>query len=299
MIRLKKTVYRCVLIVLLVIFLVCMQVHADDLRLEDIAQKNENTFTCSFDGVKHSFILDLPENSEGAPLVVMLHGYGNTAEAFRTAVHFEEEANALGYAVVYVTGAPDPNASSSATGWHSDPGIAGNRDSEFLVSLAKYLQEKYALDSRHAYAVGFSNGAFMTHTLAMEADGTFTAFVSVAGLMQESVWEARRESNSVSFFQITGEKDDAVPKNSNGSARYAAAPAIEDVMEYWAESSGLDLKETVPIGKSSVLTKYGCDEKPQQVWHLFVKGGRHSWPSEQYNGIDTNALILEFFEAQK
>ena len=95
--------YRCVLIVLLVTFLVCIQAHADDLRLEDIAQKSEKTFTCSFDGVKHSFILDLPENSEGAPLVIMLPGYGNTAEAFRTTVHFEEEANALGYAVVYVT----------------------------------------------------------------------------------------------------------------------------------------------------------------------------------------------------
>ena len=299
MIRMKKAGHWCALIVSIVFLLGYMPAHADDLRLEDIFQKRENTFSCSFDGVKHSFILDLPDNHENAPLIVMLHGYGNTAEAFRSAVHFEKDANALGYAVVYVTGAPDPNSSTSATGWHSDPGIAGNRDSEFLVSLARYLQGKYALDCRHTYAVGFSNGAFMVHRLAMEADGTFSAFVSVAGLMQKSVWEARKSSNNISFFQITGEKDDVVPKNSDGSAHYTPSPAIEDVMEYWAKSNSLNRKDTAQIGRSSVLTKYFSEEKPQQVWNLFVKDGRHSWPSEKYNGIDTNALILEFFEAQK
>ena len=299
MICVKKIISCWVFIILLCIFLGCPPGYADDQLIEDIVQKTDSSFSCSYDGVKHSFILDLPESREDSPLVVMLPGYGNTAEAFRTAVHFEEGANALGYAVVYVTGAPDPNSPGSAIGWHSDPDTAGNKDSEFLAALVKYLQEEYALDREHAYAVGFSNGAFMTHRLAIEADGTFSAFVSVAGLMPKGVWDARRERNEISFFQITGEKDDVVPKNSDGSARFAAAPAIEDVMEYWAESTGLSLLETDIIGSSSVLTKYRSEEKPQQVWHLLVKGGRHSWPSEQYNGINTNALILEFFEAQK
>ena len=147
--------------------------------------------------------------------------------------------------------------------------------------------------------VGFSNGAFMAHRLATEADGRFTAFVSVAGMMPASVWEARPESNAVGFFQITGEKDDVVPKNSDGSARFAKAPAIEDVVAYWVESNGLELVETSRIGMDSELTKYAGAGKPQQVWNLFVKNGRHSWPSEQFNKIDTNACILAFFEAQK
>ena len=134
--------------------------------------------------------------------------------------------------------------------------------------------------------------------LATEADGRFTAFVSVAGVMPASVWEARPESNAVGFFQITGEKDDVVPKNSDGSARFAKAPAIEDVMAYWAESNGLELVETSLVGNDSVLTKYASADKPQQVWHLFVKNGHHSWPGEQFSKIDTNACILAFFEAQ-
>ena len=266
--------------------------------LESILQDSSGAFSCVFDGVKHSFLLDLPEKCEGAPLVLMLPGYGNTAEAFRTEVHFEQKANAQGYAVAYVTGAPDPGAPTSSIGWHSEIDTEGNRDTEFLIALTKYLQETYLLDQKHTCAVGFSNGACMVHCLAMEAGEFFSAFVSVAGLMPESVWEARRETNALSFFQITGEKDPVVPKNSDGSARYAKAPAIEDVMEYWADSNDLELQETKSIGSGSTLTRYGSGEKPQQVWHLFVKDGRHSWPSEKYNRIDTNALILEFLENQ-
>ncbi len=266
-------------------------------RLENITEKADGEFSCSFDGVAHTYIMDLPEESNGAPLVVMLPGYGNTAESFRTAVHFEKEANAREYAVVYVTGAPDPGSPTSAIGWHSEIDTAGNNDAEFLAALVEYLKKEYSLDQEKAYVIGFSNGGLMAHRLAME-DKLFTACVSVAGWMPESVWKARREFNAKGFLQITGEKDKAVPKNSDGSAQYAKAPAIEDVMDYWVKSNGLELYETSVIGNGSSLTKYYSEGKTQQIWNLFVKDGRHSWPSVRFNGVDTNTLILEFFESQ-
>ena len=271
---------------------------AEQLTIEDVVQKDTNSFSCTFDRVKHSFILDLPAENVGAPLVVMLPGYGNTAEAFRTSVHFEENANDLGYAVVYVTGAPDPNSPTSAVGWHSEVNTVGNRDTEFLVSLVKYLQKEYCLDTEHTYVVGFSNGGLMAHCLGMETNGVFAAVVSVAGWMPESVWNNRRESNQISVFQITGEKDNAVPKHSDGSAKYTKAPAIEDVTEYWAKSNGLREHEEYSVGKESVLSVYYEKGNSQQVWSLLVKDGRHSWPDERFSGINTNALILDFFEAQ-
>ena len=88
-----------------------------------------------------------------------------------------------------------------------------------------------------------------------------------------------------------------VRKNSDGSAAYAKDPAIEDVMAYWAVSNGLEQYASEEIGKGSLLTKYRGEGTPDQVWHLFVKDGRHSWPGEKLNGFDTNSLILEFFEA--
>lgn len=296
----KRIIYFCLIIALIFSLTGCAFISAEpQIPLENIVQEEENKFSCSFDGVRHDFITCLPENTEGAPLVLMLHGYGGNAESLRSTLHFEEDANPLGYAVVYVTGAPDPNDSTSASGWNSGLGLEGNKDVEFLTALAGYLQKEYSLDKSRAFAIGFSNGAFMTHRLAMEAGSTFTAVVSVAGMMPESIWAARSEKNDIGFFQITGEKDDVVPKNSDGSAKFSKAPAIEDVMDYWASTNGLELSYTKEIGKGSQLSVYDGEKSDRQVWHLFVKNGRHSWPSEDINGIDTNTLILEFLEAHK
>ena len=289
----------CFLFLLFAILAGCGQRKTDSPRIEDVLQEKEDTFTCSFEGTEHRFLLGLPAETDGAPLVLMLPGYGNTAEAFRLQTEFEKDAALQGYAVAYVTGAPDPNTPTSSVGWNSEAGIKGNNDVKFLTELARYLQDMYTLDKTRTYAVGFSNGAFMIHRLAMETKNVFAAYVSVAGLMQKSVWEERQETNAVGFFQITGEKDDVVPKKSDGSAAYAKSPAIEDVMEYWAASNGLNESETDQIGNGSVLTKYKSNEKSQQVWHLVVSGGRHSWPNERYHQININKLILEFLNSQR
>ena len=138
----------------------------------------------------------------------------------------------------------------------------------------------------------------MAHRLALEAGSTFSAVVSVAGTVSGSVWEERPESCSTGLLQITGEKDNVVPKQSDGSARYAKDPAIEDVIEYYAAANNLTVQDVLPAGKSSVLTKYGSTASAGQVWHLLVKDGRHSWSGERVTGINTNRLILEYFETQ-
>lgn len=287
---------------LLILLLACMPGRAwgetEPPGIEDAELSGEDGFICRFDGVKHRVLLALPETPEGAPLVLLLPGYGNTAEAFRTQTHFEQEANARGYAVAYVTGAPDPNVPTSSVGWHAELDTPGNRDLAFLIALKDCLQETWALDRTRAFAVGFSNGALMAHCLAMEAGESFTACVSVAGYMPKSVWEARGESAAVGFFQITGEKDDAVPQNRNGSARFARAPAIEDAMAYWVSANGLEERETVTVGRDAVLTKYAGEGSRRQVWDLLLPNGRHSWPSRNIHQFDVNALILDFFDAQ-
>ena len=267
-------------------------------ELKDVTLESDNKYTCTYDGVKHDFIVELPEDIGNAPLIVMLHGYGESAEAFKGKVHLEERACEKGYAVVYVTGAPDPNDKTSANGWNSGIGEGGNEDVGFLIAFANYLQTEYGFDKERTFAVGFSNGAFMTHRLAMEAQDTYSAVVSVSGMMPEQVWEYKNEENNIGFMQITGEKDDVVPKKSDGSAAHSKAPAIEDVMTYWAFSNGLVDADISDIGKKSTITKHTGEGKTKQVWDIFVKDARHSWPDETLTGIDTNGIILEFLDTQ-
>ena len=267
-------------------------------KIENITEVSENKFTCSYDGINHDFIIDFPEIIQNAPLVILLPGAGNTADAFRTTIHFEKQANPRGYAAVYVTGARNKNQPTGAIGWNSGITNDGNDDVGFLVALTKYLQEEYSFDKKRTYAAGFSNGAFMIHRLAMEAGDTFAACVSTAGKMTQKVWEQKNKKNSIGVFQISGEKDETVPKNSDNSARYSKDPAIEDVMDYWAKSNKLTHSETFEVGTGSTLTKWtGLKKNQKQVWHLFVKDGRHAWPTEKINQIDTNTLVLDFFDS--
>ena len=267
------------------------------LKLENITQLNSHTFTCSFDGIEHDFIVELPQHCDGAPLVILLPGYSNTADYLRFTTDFHKEANERGYAAVYVTGSISKYEKTGGLGWNSGIAANGNPDVEFIVALTEYLHKEYGFDKERTFAAGFSNGGFMVHRLAMEAGSTFRAVASVAGKMPEKVWTKRNRKNHIGFMQITGDKDDVVPKRFDGTVNNSRDPAIEDVMDYWALSNGLKNSAEENIGRGSKLTKWSSEKKDRQVWHLLVKDSHHFWPTEQINGIDANTVILDFFDA--
>ena len=263
--------------------------------LTDVTKVDEDKYSCSFDGVEHYFLLYLPEQVEGAPLVLMLHGAGDSPEVLRRNSSFEEDAVPEGYAVAYVSAAPDRDNPTAGKVWNSGIGIAtGNDDISFLISLTSYLEKEYKLDSKRTYAVGFSNGAFMVNRLAIEAADIFEAAVSVAGVMPDSVWDQKPDKLHIGFFQITGLSDAVVPKHCDGTAESSVAPAVEDVISYFAEANSLGQAVEEEIGNDSTIIRYEADNKDVSVWHLMVTNGYHSWPSENITGINTNELILEF-----
>lgn len=263
--------------------------------LADISTIAPDRYVCTYDGVRHDFIVDLPDDPEGSPLVLMLPGAGGTAESFRLDTRFHETACPLGYTVVYVAGAPEPGDPTSPVVWNHEGSKTGNDDVGFLKALAGFIHETYLTDHHHCFAAGFSNGAFMCHRLAMEASDTFKAVISVAGTMSGNTWRNRPSENTTSLLQIAGEKDDVIPKLSDGSAKYSKFPAIEDVIVYY--SNGLEPAEITEIGKGSTLTEYEDDDSDNQVWFLYIKDGRHSWSAESVTGIDTNSLIIDFLES--
>ena len=266
--------------------------------LDSFEQPENGKGQVVFEGKKHGYILHLPECEDNAPLVVMLHGYGESAESFCQKTNFEREANAKGYAVVYITGLPTPEDPTSAAGWNSGIGISSNNDVDFLCAFVNDLCKIYSFDRTRIYAVGFSNGAFMTHRLAIEANDIFAAIVSVAGMMPAKMWEDKPEKCEIGVFQITGEKDDVVPKDYDGSSKYSKAPAIETVIEYYVKINGLSHEDRSVVGKKSTLEKYSSLNSTKQVWSLFIPDGRHSWPDEQIVGFNVNNLIIDFLETQ-
>ena len=263
-------------------------------KLSDVKNVCDNKYSCTYDGVYHEFILCLPENAKDAPLVLMLHGYGESADKFKDITRFDQTAVPEGYAVCYITGAPNPKDHTSLRGWNSGIASGGNDDMAFLMALTDYLRKEYGLNKEKLYAIGFSNGAFLVHRLAIEAGDKFTGLVSVAGKMPETMWVKRKQAVCTNFFQITGEKDDVVPMKSTGSDKYTKDPAIEDVIDYWVTREGLSKTEESLTDNGSILTKYGSDTNNISIWNLWIKDGRHAWPNESVNRISGNDYIMEF-----
>ena len=258
-------------------------------------QINANKYSFIVNNIEYTYSIDFPKVVENSALVIMVHGMNNTGERMKQDTHFDESANLRGYTVVYVTIAQN---SGSIYGWNSGIAGQGNDDVLFFRNLVEYLEKEYSLDKKRTFAVGFSNGAFMMHRLAMEASDVFEACVSVAGKMPHNIWDNRNKKNHIGFFQITGEKDEVTPKRSDKGAAYSYDPLIEDVMDYWAESNALTVVSMEEIGKGSGLTKWSgkAASKKAQVWHLLVKNGHHLWAEEELTGINTNELILDFLD---
>ena len=63
----------------------------DPQGIENVTAKDDNTYTLTYKDtdhdVGHEFILDLPAETKKAPLILMLHGYGESAQIFRQTVH--------------------------------------------------------------------------------------------------------------------------------------------------------------------------------------------------------------------
>lgn len=248
--------------------------------IQKVEYNNEKQmFTCQFKQYKREFILCLPQNFENwtpeqkkqVSPVLMLHGAGENALAFKNMTHFDEDACSRNFAVIYVNGTSKAGSKGALPGWQFMDDKQSKDDYAFLVALIKYMQINYGLNKK-AYAVGFSNGGFMCNKLAALNTKPFDAIASVGGMMPKNAWEKRSRRNRIRFIQINGTKDEVVPMKLNGSSKYNPNPAMEDVIEYFKQTSG--------------------DKNAE--W-ILLQDGRHVWPTKEYSKIDVNNTILDFF----
>lgn len=258
-------------------------------------EQGENFYTCQYKNTNRKFRLYLPETQDlrKSSLIVMLHGYGESAESFSRQTQFEKSALPKNYAVLYITGIPNPSVKTSSAGWNYFYDSNGKKDIGFIVDLTKFIQKKYKLGD-DAYVVGFSNGAFMTTKLAVEYSSVYRGFVSVGGMMPKTVWEHKKKNykQPVRFFQINGTKDNVTPMRLNNSDKTNPNPAIEDVLDYFVESNKIKNPGSVEkINERVTITRY-----ENKVWWMLIEDFSHSWPDGSYANIDANKYILEFLE---
>lgn len=157
-------------------------------------------------GKMRTFKMVIPKDMKpGAPLVVLLHGYGGGD--FDAPTCMDDVARAHGFALCVPQGLTDPNHERSwnvgypmQNGWDVD-------DVEGICKLTRAVQRKYSLSKANVFLTGMSNGGEMCYLMLYRNKTLFKAIASVAGLTLEWMYKGLMPKVQVPFMEIHGTED--------------------------------------------------------------------------------------------
>ena len=236
----------------------------------------QSTQTIDVGGVSRTFHLYRPPGlSDGAPLVVMLHGgFGTGAQAERS-YHWDSEADAGHFLVAYPDGLMRAWNAGSCCG---EPQRTNTDDVGFITAMVGAIEQEMPIDRARVYATGMSNGAMMALRLGCQTD-TFAAIAPVAGTLLTDCSGAR----PTSVLQIHGTADDRVPYNGGPGKAFSAdgtarvdGPSVETVNATWRGIDGCGQPTSTTAGDVTTQTA-GCADG-HTVELISVKGAGHQWP---------------------
>lgn len=267
-------------------------------KIDDI---NYSTFV--HDGLTRQYLLYLPDDlPNNAPLVFVLHGYTMNALQMMEYVDMNQIADEHRFAICYPQGSVDFD---STTHWNAGLNISTTDDVSFITSLASFLQSEYDLSEEQTFTCGFSNGGFMSYTLACEAPDVFAAIASVSGLMSGYTWDNREISDPIPILHIHGVDDKVVPLDGSMSEEggWGGAPPLDTIIDYWVNLNNCTTTETEFLPPNTNAYYYLDGLNGNQVWYYKIDNYGHEWPGGRSKklgsnpdvGINASEVIWEFF----
>lgn len=250
------------------------------------------------DGTQRTYRLYTPPDSETegpVPLVLALHGSGNTVESFVDATELDQAASANRFIVAY----PEAMGSLWNGGFCCTSGRGSSAtDVHFLDQVITDVAAVRRIDTSRVYAVGVSAGAIMAYRLGCDLAERLAGVGAIAGAM---LLDDCHPSRPVSVIAIHGTADGIVPYQGGrieGGAT-APAPAASAVIERWASLCGCAGTDGVEVrGSVTTSTWTGC-QGGTTTQLVTVEGGGHNWFLPVYgppNGaIDATRTMVDFF----
>ncbi len=155
----------------------------------------KNRFTLQIDGVEREYYVHVPLGYDGnskVPVVFMLHGTSGDGEKFYNISGWKEVGETETILTVFPSSGRhciiDDGVVKNTTKWNSQPTewtYCANEtpldDIKFLRSVIDALAQKYSIDQKRVYLVGFSNGGQMAAKCAIYMSDKLAAVVENAG----------------------------------------------------------------------------------------------------------------------
>ena len=263
----------------------------------------QEEFVFSYDGLERTYLLDLPDaNSEGLPLVLVLHGYVSSAQLIRGYSGWSDIAENGEAVICYPQGTSDDFGINH---WNANLGISDTDDIGFLSALVEHLQQIYGLSTECTFTCGMSNGGFMSYTLACERPDLFRAIGSVTGNMSAYDQLNCDPSIVLPVIHLHGTLDPTVSYNQGVilDGPWSGGWGVEEVMDFWTGLMGTSqtTEEAVPntvlldLTTVDFIRHFGASGG-QEFHHYRVNGGLHDWFGAWGNqDIESTELLWDFF----
>lgn len=275
--------------------------------------------TVQVGGHERSYLLHAPQYLQPhSPLVIVLHGSGQTAAAMQksTGFAFERLAGQRRFTLVY----------PKAFGRHWNDGrkaashparARGIDDKAFIAALIDSVAAERSIDTARVFVFGYSGGGHMAFRLAQEMPGRIAAIAVVAANMPtpgSSIAEALGQP--VPAMIVNGTDDPINPYDGGrvtlfGFGNRGEVLSSRASADYFARLNGAHLAQTVelapgqPTDRTRVVRQTWTAGRQQQVVLYSVRGGGHVIPhphgrnarllGRKTTALDAPKAACEFF----
>lgn len=246
-------------------------------------------------GLTRSYLSYVPRGlPKGAPLVLVLHGSGESGNQIRREMGygFDRLADHYQFAVVY------PDAHRSAQGDWNACGTVGDGtaakanvdDVAFLTELVEQRLAEGGFDAGRVFAVGSSRGGFMVFRLALEAPSVFRAVAAVSANVHtpENFKCTPSQVGTSSVLIMNGTKDPLVPFDGGTvsflgfSYKYGRVMSSQESAQFFAKlnhiASAPTTVETRVADGSLVKQLRWTNGSNVDVELVAIEGGGHGMP---------------------
>lgn len=245
---------------------------------------------------------------EPMPLLIMLHGCGQTPDDFATGTRMNVLAEEFRLLVVYPAQTREAHP-KRCWNWFQ-PGDQGRQAGEpaILASLTRDVLKRHVADPARVYVAGLSAGGSAALVLARAYPDIFAAVGVHSGLPvgaaqnKASAMMAMAQGNPGARCTVPMPtiifhgSDDRVVHARNG--RFIAIRALEP----FAGVRGTHLKRQVKGGRSYVKSTHRIGQGRPLVEHWLIEGSGHAWsggsPAGRFvdpSGPDASREMVRFF----